>query len=36
MKNRRIGVGILACDFQGLVVASRSFTLHVHIDPLVA
>lgn len=35
MKNRRIGVGIIARDFQGQVVATRSLTLHVHTDPLV-
>jgi hypothetical protein len=36
MKNRRMGVGIIACDYQELVVAAHSLTLHGHTDSLVA
>jgi hypothetical protein len=36
MKNRRMGVGIIARDYQVLVVAARSLTLHGHTDSLVA
>jgi hypothetical protein len=36
MKNRRMGVGIIARDYQGLVVAACSLTLHDHTDSLVA
>jgi ribonuclease HI len=36
MKNRMMGVGIIARDYQGLVVAARSLTLHGHTDSLVA
>jgi ribonuclease HI len=36
MKNRRMGVGIIARDYQGLVVAAHSLTLHGYTDSLVA
>jgi hypothetical protein len=36
MKNRQIGLEIIARDFQGQVVAARNLTLHVHTDPFVA
>jgi hypothetical protein len=36
MKNRRMGVWIIACDYQGLVVAARSLTSHGHTDSLVS
>ncbi|XP_062147888.1 uncharacterized protein LOC133856866 [Alnus glutinosa] len=36
MKNRRMRVGIIAHDYQGLVVAARSLILHGHTDSIVA
>lgn len=36
IKNARIGVGIIAHDSQGWVVAARSLTLSTHANSLVA